>query len=90
MIRLRDAAGKVDVGVRVSLYRDGKLVFSSDDMPLDIAGYETDGAVSARGVLQLGSDLPPGDYVLRAELTDRAAKSGRQRAAEVVQFEIVD
>src|SRR5262249_1031391 len=85
-----DAEQKADLTYRLRLYHNGQIVFQSEELPLSIAKYESSSAVSATGTLQLGSDLCVGDYILHAEITDKASSSKNRKVDQFVQFEIVE
>ncbi len=85
-----DASQKSNVTYRLKLYHDGKVVFEGGSVPLQNIGYEAMGTISTSGVVQLGSDLLPGDYILQAEITDHGSSRKNNKVNQFVQFEIVD
>ncbi|CAN5495810.1 hypothetical protein BH10ACI2_BH10ACI2_07900 [soil metagenome] len=80
---------KADLSYKLRLYRDGKVVFEGDDMPLPVQETDLAGTLSATGVLQLGDELVPGDYIMQAEITDLSAGRKKNKVNQFVQFEII-
>jgi VWFA-related protein len=85
-----NAERKAQLTYRTMLYRDDKVIFQDDERTLDVVTYEPGGEISTRGVLQLGNDLPAGDYVLRVQITDQLAKGKNRSVDQFIQFEIVE
>lgn len=71
------------------LFRDGKLIFESTPGPVNIGGQSDLAHIEDRGILTLGSDLAPGDYVLQIVATDTLAKEKNQIAAQSIDFEVI-
>ena len=84
------ASQKANVTYRLKLYHEGKVIFEGEPRPLEIAKYDSPTTISAVGTLQLGSDLPLGDYILLAEITDNGASGKNSKVDQFVQFEIID
>lgn len=84
-----DPSHKADLSYKLRLYRDGKVVFAGDQMPLLMLDTDPSGTVSTSGIIQLGDDLIPGDYILQAEITDKLAGKKNNTVNQFVQFEIV-
>lgn len=71
---------------QVRLFRDNQLVFSG--RVLDLNGQPDSKRLVALGRLPLGSNLPPGDYVLQVIVTDPLAKEKNRVASQWIDFEI--
>ena len=84
------ASQTANVTYKLKLYHEGKVVFEGEPRPLEIAKYDSPTTISAVGTLQLGSDLPLGDYILLAEITDNGASGKNSKVDQFVQFEIID
>ncbi|HEX8558872.1 MAG TPA: VWA domain-containing protein [Pyrinomonadaceae bacterium] len=84
------ATGQPRLLMQTRLFRDGRAVYESPAQPYD-AGALPAGAtrVEAGRRLQLGAQLPPGDYVLQVVVTDELAKGSRRTATQWIDFEIV-
>jgi VWFA-related protein len=83
----RAATGHPQIESEVRLFREGVLVFRSGPHPIHQTPGSPDDAAS--GVLQLGTDTPPGSYVLELTVTDRLAKK-QNRATQTIDFEVID
>lgn len=69
------------------IFRDGKPVFSVDPTPVEVNPQIDLKRIPSVGRLQLGSEFPPGEYVLQIIVTDRSKE--KQVATEWIDFEIV-
>lgn len=69
------------------IFRDGKPVFSGDPTPVELNPQVDLKRAPSVGRIQLGSEFPPGEYVLQIIVTDRTKE--KQVATEWVDFEIV-
>jgi VWFA-related protein len=74
----------------IRLFRDGKLVYEGPKVPVKTAGQADLARVEDRGVMTIGSNLAPGDYVLQVVATDSLAKEKHQIAAQSIDFEVVE
>lgn len=72
------------------VFRDGKLLFEGKPVPVIVTGQNTAQKVIVNGAMNLGSEMPPGDYILQVVVTDALAKGKNQIATQFVQFEVVD
>lgn len=84
-----DTAGKVNLAYKLTLYRDGAVVYEGPQRPIASAEIESANTVSTAGKLQLGTALAPGDYALRVEVIDLSAKGKHNAADQFIQFEIM-
>jgi VWFA-related protein len=80
----------VQLQTHARLFRDGKLVYESAPQPVNTAGQTDLAHIEDRGVLTIGNDLAPGDYVLQIVTTDNLAKEKNQIAAQSIDFEVVE
>ncbi len=74
---------------QVRLFRDGKPVFTGKENPFKIANSTDLKRLLAGGTIQLGSDLPPGEYVFQVIVNDPLAKEKHRVATQWIDFEIV-
>jgi VWFA-related protein len=74
---------------QVRLFRDGKEVFVGKETPFDSNGQPDLKRLSATGAIALGTDMPPGDYVLQVEVTDALADPKHRLATQWIDFQIV-
>jgi VWFA-related protein len=74
---------------RVRLIRDGKVVFSGEELPFNTAGQADLKRLMGGGAIQLGSELTPGEYALQVIVNDLSAKEKYRTATQWIDFEIV-
>jgi len=89
--RLDRVTNRPQLNARTRIFRDGQLVYSGADQPLELAEYPDVKRIETLARLRLGSELTPGEYVLQIVVTDRLAKEDDKRrvATQWVDFEIV-
>jgi hypothetical protein len=75
---------------QVQLFRDGKLVFTGKEIPLQVKDAADWKRLMAGGAIQLGTDLPAGDYVLQITATDALADQKHRTATQWMDFSIVN
>ncbi len=69
------------------IFRDGKPVFSGEATTVEVNPQIDLKRIPSVGRIQLGSEFPPGEYVLQIIVTDRTKE--KQVATEWIDFEIV-
>jgi len=74
---------------QVRLFRDGKPVFTGKEIPFKVASQTDLKRLLAGGVIQLGTDLPPGEYVFQVIVNDPQASEKHRLATQWIDFEIV-
>jgi VWFA-related protein len=74
---------------QMRLFRDGQLVFTGKVMPLDTSKQADLKRITAGGLLRLGTDMTPGEYVLQVIVTDTLVKDKYRTATQWMDFEIV-
>ncbi|HYV23815.1 MAG TPA: VWA domain-containing protein [Pyrinomonadaceae bacterium] len=75
---------------QVQLFRDGKPVFTGKELPLPVKEAADWKRLTAGGAIQLGTDLPPGDYVLQITVTDALADQKHRTATQWMDFSILN
>lgn len=77
--------------METKLFRDGKVVYSAPEVPVQTAGQPDPERVVVSGKVPLSRDLEPGFYYLQVVITDKDAKD-KDKALPVMQwidFEVV-
>jgi len=77
--------------METKLFRDGKVVYSAPEVPIQTAGQPDPERVLVSGKVPLSRDLEPGFYYLQVVITDKDAKD-KGKAIPVMQwidFEVV-
>jgi hypothetical protein len=75
--------------LQTKLFRDGKVVKTVADAPLDVANKDVLGRNLITNVMRLTPDLEPGDYYLQVVIIDKAAKDKQSAVTQRVDFEVV-
>ena len=79
-----------ELTAQVRLFRDGEMISSKEEPASDSSRLQIDlKRLSAKGNLQLGDDLIPGNYVLQIIVTDPRAKEQYGTASQWIDFEVV-
>jgi len=78
-----------ELTTQVILFRDGKPVFTGKQNPMKTTGQADMKRRVGGGILQLGSDLEPGDYVLQVIVNDALADKKHQSTSQWMDFAIV-
>jgi len=86
---LDKATNAPQLTTQVRLFRDGKPVFTGKEIPFMVANQTDLKRLLAGGVLQLGTDLPPGEYVFQVIVNDAQASQKQRLATQWIDFEIV-
>jgi len=84
-----EKAGAPQLMTQVILFRDGKPVFTGHPNPMPMDGQPDLKRLVGGGAIQLGTDLPPGDYVLQIIVTDTQADKKHQTASQWMDFAVV-
>ncbi len=86
---LDKATNAPQLTTQVRLFRDGKPVFTGKENPFKIANPSDLKRLLAGGMIQLGTDLPPGEYVFQIIVNDPLASEKHRVASQWIDFEIV-
>jgi hypothetical protein len=75
---------------RVRLFRNGELIFTGDDEPIDVGDQKDVKRLGASGAIQLGSNMAPGEYILQIVVKDLLRNDKKRIATQWMDFEIVE
>jgi VWFA-related protein len=75
--------------METKLFRDGKVVYSAPEVPIQTAGQPDPERVLVSGKVPLSRDLEPGFYYLQVVITDKNAKSKALPVMQWIDFEVV-
>jgi hypothetical protein len=78
--------GKPKLDVTVNLFRGPEQIYSGQPIALAIADGNSTTAVHGAGEIKLPVTLPPGDYALELNVTDRLERKQSQAAAQAAQW----
>ncbi|HEY5884815.1 MAG TPA: VWA domain-containing protein [Pyrinomonadaceae bacterium] len=83
------ATNQPQLHTQIRLFRNGELVFSGKELPLDTTGQLDLKRLTGAGALNLGTELSPGEYAFQIVVTDLKAKEKHRVATQWIDFEIV-
>jgi VWFA-related protein len=86
---LDKATNAPQLTTQVRLFRDGRPVFTGQENPYKPTSQNDLKRLLAGGVIQLGTDLPPGEYVFQVIVNDPLASEKHRVASQWIDFEIV-
>jgi len=75
--------------METKLFRDGKVVYSGPEVPIQTAGQPDPERVLVSGKVPLSRDLEPGFYYLQVVITDKDAKGKALPVMQWIDFEVV-
>ncbi|HET6972919.1 MAG TPA: VWA domain-containing protein [Pyrinomonadaceae bacterium] len=75
--------------METKLFRDGKVVYSAPEVPIQTAGQPDPERMLVNGKVPLSRDLEPGFYYLQVVITDKDAKSKALPLVQWIDFEVV-
>ena len=75
--------------METKLFRDGKVIYSGPELPIQVAGQPDPDRVVASSKVRLSPDLEPGYYYLQVVITDKDAKDKTPPVVQWIDFEIV-
>ena len=81
--------GRPLLKTQVRMFLNGKQVLSGKETPLDSSNQPDLKRLPLTGAIQLGSVMPPGEYVLQVIVTDALAKEKYRVASQWIDFEVV-
>lgn len=88
-VQVDKATGHPQLQTQMRLFRNGQQVFAGRVQAFDASNQSDLKRLTAGGTLKLGSDLPPGEYVIQVIVTDALAKEKHRTATQWIDFEIV-
>jgi VWFA-related protein len=87
--RVDKTTNRPQLVTQVSLFRDGKPIFTGKENPHNATGQSDLKRLFAGGQIKLGTDLAPGDYVLQIVVSDMLADEKHRTTSQWMDFEIV-
>lgn len=85
-----DSNRKPNLLTQMKVFRDGKILFEGKPTTLNSMSQTSSPKVSFAGALNLGQEIPAGEYVLQITVTDNLANTNRRLAMQQVQFEVTN
>ncbi len=85
-----DQSKHPNLKTRIRVFHDSKLILDGKEKSLNLRSQSNMKYLQSIGAIDIGNQLPPGDYVLQVIVTDGLAKAKQQIATQFVQFEVVE
>jgi hypothetical protein len=87
--RLNRATGRSQLTIQARIYRETQEMFAGQAQPLKPTRQTAPDRIETAGRLELGSELPPGEYILQIIVTDALADKQHRHATQWIDFELV-
>ena len=85
------AIGRSEIETQTILYKDGKEFMRSNAGSVTMDKVENPGSIPILNRLTVGSNMPPGDYVLQLVVTDKKnSRSNEGAASQTMGFTVVE
>jgi VWFA-related protein len=88
--RLDKKTGKPQLKTQLRIYRDGKLIFVGSEEAFSPLDQTDPKRLLGAGVVQMGSRMVPGEYVIQIVVTDLLAKQKENVTSQWIDFDIVE
>jgi VWFA-related protein len=88
--RVDKKTGKAQLKTQLKLYRDGKLIFTGDEVAFSPVDETDPKRLLGAGVVQMKSGMTPGGYVIQIVVTDLLEKGKEKVASQWVDFDVVN
>ena len=82
--------GKPQLKTQLRIYRDGKLIFVGDEEAFSPLDQTDPKRLVGAGVVRMGSQMIPGEYVIQIVVTDLLAKQKENVTSQWVDFDVID
>jgi VWFA-related protein len=87
--KMKGAEKEFKAGSQMRLFRDGKLIYTGNYSRLLAKSDADPTRLVGAGVLRLGNQLTPGEYLLQVLVTDESAAKRKSQVAQWVDFEVI-
>jgi VWFA-related protein len=84
------AASRPQLQTQVRLFRDGQQVFAGKAQAVSLSNQADLKRLAIGGILRLGTDMRPGEYILQVIVTDHLASEKYRTATQWIDFEIIE
>ena len=84
-----NASQSTGLVMEAKLFRDGKNVYASPEVPIQTANQPDPNRVVVNGGVKLTPNLEPGSYYLQVVITDKNAKNKIEPVVQWIDFEIL-
>jgi VWFA-related protein len=88
--RVDKGTGKPQLKTQLRIYRDGKLMFVGDEETFSPLDQTDPKRLVGAGVVQMGTQMVPGEYVIQIVVTDLLSKQKENVTSQWIDFEVID
>jgi VWFA-related protein len=88
--RVDKGTGKPQLKTQLRIYRDGQLIFVGDQEAFSPFDQSDPKRLLGAGIVQMGSRMVPGEYVIQVVVTDLLGKQKEKIASQWIDFDIVE
>ena len=88
--RVNKGTGKPQLKTQLRIYRDGKLIFVGDEEAFSPLDQTDPKRLLGVGVVRMGSQMVPGEYVIQIIVTDLLAKRTENVTSQWIDFDVID
>jgi hypothetical protein len=72
------------------MYRDGKLIFTGEEEAFSPLDQSDPKRLLGAGVVQMGSQMGPGEYVIQIVVTDLLANQKENVTSQWIDFDVIN
>jgi hypothetical protein len=83
-----DSVRHANLESHTRLFRDGRQMYEGKPMPFQAVSQQDPKHLVGAGVMKLGTNLAPGDYVLQVIVTDKSNAEKQRTATQSIDFEV--
>ena len=88
--RVDKNTGKPRLKTQLRMYRDGKLIFTGEEEAFSPLDQSDPKRLLGAGVVQMGSQMGPGEYVIQIVVTDLLAKQKENVTSQWIDFDVIN
>ena len=88
--QVQKGTGKAQLKTQLRIYRDGKLIFVGDEEAFSPLDQTDPKRLVGAGVVRMGSQMVPGEYVIQIVVTDLLGKQKENVTSQWIDFDVID
>jgi hypothetical protein len=88
--RVDKGTGKPQLKTQLKMYRDGKLIFLGNEEAFSPLDQTDPKRLLGAGVVRMGSQMVPGEYVIQIVVTDLLAKQKENVTSQWIDFDVIE
>ena len=88
--RVNKGTGKPQLKTQLRIYREGKLIFTGNEEAFSPLDQTDPKRLLGAGVVRLGPQMVPGEYVIQIVVTDLLAKQKENVTSQWIDFDVIE